>query len=357
MTRPGSAGTVDLRLPPMHPSADFHVYVSNADSQDLHVLALDAERGALTPVQVLPLGGPVMPLVVSADRRRLHAALRAQPFRVVTLAIDGASGRLSPLGEAPLPDNTANLDLDPTGQWLFAASYQGHKISVSRIEADGRAGPIEHLLHTGRHAHAIHAAAGNRFVLSSSLGSDRLHVWRFDAATGALTPHDPPAWCSAAGAGPRHFLWNAAQTRLYLLNELDASIDVLDWDAQTGRLAPLQTVSALPPGFSGKPWASDLHLSADGRTLHASERSTSTLVSFRVDAADGRLQPLGHTPTEAVPRGFALSPDGRWLLAVGQESHHLALHPIDATTGLPGAPVQRLALGRNPNWVTVVRAG
>jgi 6-phosphogluconolactonase len=33
---------------------------------------------------------------------------------------------------------------------------------------------------------------------------------------------------------------------------------VLAFDAQTGTLSLLQTLSTLPAGFSGKPWAADL---------------------------------------------------------------------------------------------------
>ena len=110
---------------------------------------------------------------------------------------------------------------------------------------------------------------------------------------------------------------------------------------------------ALPAGFTGKPWAADLHLTPDGRYLYASERSSSTLSGFKVDAATGRLQPLGQTPTEKTPRGFAIDPSGRFLIAVGQESHSASVHPIDAVSGALGTP-QRLPLGKNPNWVEIV---
>ena len=98
------------------------VYVSNADSQEISVLELDRGQGALKPVQTLNVGGTVMPMVVSRDKRVLYAALRSQPFRVTALSIDGASGRLQKLGEAPLADSMANIDLDASGRWLFAAS-------------------------------------------------------------------------------------------------------------------------------------------------------------------------------------------------------------------------------------------
>ena len=34
-----------------------------------------------------------------------------------------------------------------------------------------------------------------------------------------------------------------------------------------------------------------------------------------------------------VPRGFAISPDGGWLVAAGQDSDSLASHKIDPATG------------------------
>ena len=138
-----------------------------------------------------------------------------------------------------------------------------------------------------------------------------------------------------------------------MLNELDASVHVMAYDKERGTLRAVQRTTTLPAGFTGKPWAADIHLSPDGRTLYASERTSSTLSSFRVDAATGQLQPLGQVPTEKTPRGFAVDPSGRFLIAAGQESHHIALHPIDPATGIPGAAT-RVPAGKNPNWVEIV---
>ncbi len=329
------------------------VYVANADSQEISVLALDRDKGTLAPVQTLAVGGTVMPMAVSHDKRLLYAALRSQPFRVATLAIDAATGRLQKLGEAPLADSMANIDLDASGRWLFAASYQGGKISVNAIGKDGTVGAIQQLVQTAPNAHAIHADANNRFVFATSLGGDNLSAWRFDAERGLLSPNDPPLTRTAAQAGPRHFVWDRAQRHLYLLDELDAALHVYAWDAERGTLKLEQSTTTLPAGFAGKPWAADLHLTPDGRHLYASERTSSTLSAFRVDAANGRLQPLGQTPTEKTPRGFAIDSSGRYLIAAGQESHGLTLHTIDPATGALGT-AQRLTVGKNPNWIEIV---
>ncbi|SDC36119.1 6-phosphogluconolactonase [Variovorax sp. CF079] len=334
-------------------SAATWVYVSNADSQEISVLELDRGQGTLKPVESVNVGGMVMPMAVSPDKRFLYAALRSQPFRVASFAIDGTSGKLKKLGEAPLADSMANIDTDATGRWLFAASYPGHKITVNSIDKAGNVGPIQQLLPTAPNAHAIHADAGNRFVLATSLGGDNVSSWRFDAQTGVLSPNDPPLTTGAAKSGPRHFVWDKAQRNVYLLNELDAGLHVYAWDAARGTLQLQQSATVLPAGFTGKPWAADLHLTPDGRYLYASERTSSTLSGFKVDASTGRLQALGQTPTEKTPRGFAIDPSSRFLIAVGQESHSASVHPIDAASGALGTP-QRLPLGKNPNWVEIV---
>jgi len=330
------------------------VYISNADSEDISVLQLDRAAGALKPVTVVPVGGTAMPMVVSKDKKFLYVALRSQPFRVVTFAIDGATGGLKKLGESTLSDSMANIDLDPTGKWLFAASYGGHKITVNNIGDDGVVGAVQQIVRTAPNAHAIHSDASGRYVFATSLGGDNLSSWRFDPATGVLSANDPALVnVTPAGTGPRHFLWDEAQKHMYLLNELDGGVDVFAYDSAKGAMSHLQRSSVVPPGFTGKVWAADLQISPDGKYLYGSERRSSTLTTFRIDPATGHLQVVGQTPTEKTPRGFAVDSTGRFLICTGQDSHGVSLHTIDAATGMPG-PGQSQPAGRNPNWVEMV---
>jgi 6-phosphogluconolactonase len=115
-------------------------------------------------------------------------------------------------------------------------------------------------------------------------------------------------------------------------------------------LERLQVLRTQPEGFAAK--AADMHLTPDGRFLYASERGTSTLTGCRI-GSDGMLTVIGQTETETCPRGFAIDPRGRFLLAVGQESHHLSVYRIDPQTG--GLHVTgRYPTAGNPNWVEIV---
>lgn len=329
------------------------VYVANADSREIIVLGLDAD-GALGLLERVPVAGTVMPLAIAPSRRFLYASLRSEPFSVACFAVDRASGRLAYLSSARLPDQMCYITTDKTGRFLLSASYQGSLIAIYAIGADGhvRPEPIQ-MLATRPNAHAIMTDPSNRFLFASCLGGDIVMQQRFDAVSGKIAPNSPAEIGTARGAGPRHFVFHPNRRWLYLLNELDGTVNAYAFEDTSGLLSSLQTISAMPPGSQARPSAADIHVTPDGKFLYASERTTSTLAAFRIDARTGRLSSLGNTPTETQPRGFAIDPRGVFLLAVGQQSHHLTVYAIDRETGRLGER-GRHPMGQNPNWVEIV---
>jgi 6-phosphogluconolactonase len=347
--------TVGLFMPPAN--AGTFVYVGSSDSQDITVLELKA-NGDLSPVATTAVAGPdkrggSLPMAVSPDKKFLFAGLRNEPFSVTTFAIDKKTGKLSPVGTGPLADSMAYISTDRTGKFLLAASYPGHKIAVSPIGANGVVGAAQQVIPTQPNAHCIMTDPTNRYVLHTSLGGDVIYQEKFDAKTGKLTPNDPPTVGVKAKSGPRHLVFSPTGKFVYLVDELDAAIYVFPWDASTGTLKKVvQVTTALPAGFEGKPWAADIHATPNGKFLYASERTTSTLAAFSVDAKTGMLTAIGSFPTEKQPRGFNIDPTGRYLLAVGQLSNSLTSYAIEKTGKL--TKLKEYPMGKNPNWVEIV---
>ncbi|MBS0450818.1 MAG: beta-propeller fold lactonase family protein [Proteobacteria bacterium] len=331
----------------------YAVYVSNAESGDIRVYHLDPASRSLTQVQSVVPGGELMPMALTPERDRLYAARRSEPREVLSFAVDAATGHLRQIGNAPLPHSMAYIQPDRSGRFLFSASFGGNLVAVNAIGADGIAlGPLQQLP-TAVNAHAIAADPSNRFAFSTCMGGGVVMQWRFDASTGQLSPNDPPTFAPRPTASPRHFVFGPDARLVYLLNELDAAVDVLALDATTGLLRTMQTIGSLPPGFSGEPWASDLHLTPDGRFLYTNERRSSTLAAFRVDAHSGLLSLIGHTPTEEQPRGFNITPDGRFLIAAGQKSPRIRLYEIDPDSGALTVCGDAPA-GAGANWVETI---
>lgn len=337
----------------MPADAATYVYVSNADSREIYVMQMDAANGDLALLDKMAVAGTVMPMVVSPDKKHLYAALRSEPYVVATFAIDPATGRLTAKPSGPLADSMANIDLDRTGKYLLAASYGGNKVTVNPVNADGSIGPIKQIMATQPNAHAIHTDPANRYAFATNLGGDVVLSLHFNAATGALTRNDAFDVNTPAKAGPRHFVFHPNGRFVYLIDELDAVLHVYAYDAARGAWSELQSVNTLPPGSTVKPWAADLHITPDGRFLYGSERNSSTLSAYSVDANTGKVTLIGHTPTEKEPRGFNIDPSGRYLLAVGQASHAMTSYAIDQRTGALTKP-KSYGMGKNPNWVEII---
>ncbi|MEO8152027.1 MAG: beta-propeller fold lactonase family protein [Rhizobacter sp.] len=314
-------------------SDSTRVYVSNADSRDISVLRLDERSGELSTLQTVATGGIVGPLSISPDQCFLYAARRNAPFAALAFRIDSRTGQLARLGEAPLPTSMVNIAVDGSGRWLFSASYGDNQIAVSALDEDGLPQPTHQVIPTEPKAHAICSDPSNRFVFAISLGGGLMMQFRFDAETGRLAANDPPVLAMRTEAGPRHLVFHPHAPFVYVINELDASLDVLALDRERGTLSLLQNISALPPVFSGEPWAAELRLTPDGRFLYTCERRSSTLAGFAVNATTGTLTPLGHSATQTQPRGFAITASGLYLIAAGQLSHRVGVHAIDVGTG------------------------
>jgi 6-phosphogluconolactonase len=339
-------------------SAASFVYVGSSDSQDVTVLELKP-NGDLTPVATTAVPGPAkaggsLPMAVSPDKKRLYVGLRNEPYSAVTFAIDPKSGQLTLIGSGPLADSMAYVSTDRAGKFLLSASYGGNKVTVNPIGPNGVVQAAQQTIATEPNAHCIITDPTNRYVLHTSLGGDLVYQEKFDAKTGKLTPNDPPSISIKAKAGARHLAFSPNKKFVYLVDELDASIYVFPWDAKTGTLKKeIQVATALPNGFSGKPWAADIHLTPDGKFLYASERTSSTLAAFSVDSKTGALTSIDSYPTEKQPRAFNIDPTGRYLLAVGQLSNSLTTYSIDKANGKL-TKLTEYPMGKNPNWVEIV---
>jgi 6-phosphogluconolactonase len=334
--------------------SEFFLYVSCAGDRQISVLAMDRDSGALRAVASVPVPGigepgTSMPLALSPDRTVLYAAIRSSPFPCASFAINSEYGGLTLLGAAPLADQMAYIVTDRSGRHLLAASYFGSKISSNPIDGSGRVrSPATQVIETPPKAHSILPDPTNHFVFAASLGGDCILRAAFDAGTGAMRML--PAVPVKPGAGPRHLRFSPDGFFLYLINELDGIINAYRFDAASGGLTELQTITVLPPGAAAKAASADIHLTPNGLFLYGSERVTNTLAAFRVDKASGKLSPIGSVPSEPSPRGFAIDPTGRFLLCAGQTSNRVAVYTIDQVSGaLARIGVQDV--GGNPNWI------
>jgi 6-phosphogluconolactonase len=351
--------------------AATHVYVSNAEDGDIGMYTMGSD-GALRPGGRIAAGQRVGPMSASPGQRFLFAAVRAKPYTVITYAIDRKTGALARLSTGSLAESLPYIFVDKTGRFLLGASYSGNLVSVNPIGKDGNVGRPKQVIPTARNAHSIVTDRTSRYVYVPHLGTDQIFQFRFDAKTGKLTANTPPVVQMKAGTGPRHIIISGDNKFAYLLNELTAKVATLALDQKTGLLREVSEASALPPDTTLQPgaprgpagqgetprdvsndiWASDLHLTPDGKFLYAAERTSSTLGGFSVNVATGKLTYLSSTPVEKQPRGFRIHPNGKYMVVSGELSDTISVFAIEADGGLK--LLNKYPTGKDSNWVEIV---
>ncbi len=296
---------------------------------------------------------------LDSKRGRLFAISETDDFgqvhtgSVTAFTIDASTGALTRLNTVSSGGTgPAHMSLHPSGRFALVANYGGGAVAVLGIREDGSltdpldvqaapalASPIVGdpaqmanlgvSDHTRPHMHMVAADPSGRFVLADDAGSDRIDVWRIDAA-GHLTPASFAA--TPAGSAPRHFVFSADGRRLFNLQEHDGLLKAYRFDPATGALTLEQVVPTLRRGYEGSFLASELALTHDGRFLLAGARLRNTITTVAVGAHGLRV--VGEAWTQGDhPRSFALDPRGRFLVCCNQRSDNLTTFRLDAATG------------------------
>ena len=341
--------------------AERVVYIgtyTGPESHGIYAFRFDDASGALTPVGLVAETPNPSFLEKSADGRFVYAVNEVGMFEgepsgsVSAFSVDAGTSKLTLLnvvssrGAAP-----CHLMLDRTGKFLAVANYSGGTFSILPVGADGRLGPAASVLtntgsgphqqQQGPHAHMVQFDLSNRFLLGADLGMDRVHVYRFDAATGKVTPNDPSSAAVPAGAGPRHLVLHPNGRFAFVINELASTIATFGWNGTTGAMTPAGTISTLPPKFSGASTTAEIAVHPSGRFLYGSNRGHDSIAVFEI-AASGALRLVEVESTRGrTPRNFVVDPTGRWLIAANQATNTLAVFRIDDATGAltPAGPL------------------
>jgi len=321
-------------------------------SKGIYVSRLNLETGTLSQPQLAIESVNPSFLALHPDGRFLYAANEIGTFKgepagsVSAFAIDPKSRLLKPLNQqSSRGAGPCHLVVDKAGKNVLVANYGGGSVAVLPIRADGLLGPASAFIQhkgssvnpqrqAGPHAHSINLDPANRFAFVADLGLDKVLVYRFDAAKGTLSPHEPAFVAVKPGSGPRHFAFSPDGARAYVLNELLSTLTAFRYDAARGVLTETETVPTLPERFTGVSTTAEVQVHPSGRFVFASNRGYDRITVFAVDAATGALKAVEHQSTHGrTPRNFGIDPSGRFLIAANQNSNSVVVFRIDPEKG------------------------
>lgn len=324
------------------------VYTASPESQQIHVWRLEHD-GALTLLQVVDVGAQVQPMVVSPDKQWLYVGVRPE-FRVIAYRITPDDGTLSEAAQAPLPGSPTHISTDRLGRFLFCGSYNAGCVSVTPL-VDGLPQPVVDVVESLDGCHSANISPDNRTLWVPALKQDRICLFTL-SDDGKLVAQSPPEVRTVEGAGPRHMAFHPNHQYAYSVNELNSTVNVWALKDPHGNIECVQTLDMMPPDFADTRWAADIHITPDGRHLYACDRTASLITIFSISEDGSVLSVEGYQPTETQPRGFNIDDSGKYLIAAGQLSHHIAVYEIAGERGLL-TEKGRYAVGQGPMWVVI----
>lgn len=336
----------------MHSILFVSCYTDRGDARGIYTCALDRADSTLACVSEVDDRFNPSYLALAPDGRHLYAANEIDGEAMITVYRIGPSNQLAFAGRQSYPGGAlCSINIHPKHNTLFAANYAAGSVLSVRIAEGGGAGELLTCIeHQGSgpnpdrqavpHAHCAVPDPAGRFLHACDLGTDTIYRCEI-APSGQLIPSG--GTLMAPGDGPRHLIFDRAGARAFAVTELSNQVVSYAYDAGSGALTEKQRHSIVPERAAGLFNAADVQLSPDERTLYASLRGISGgavggdgIAVFRAHGTD--LLPDGFIPTGALPRSFAVSPCGKYLVVACQGADRVQV--IDVASRLAVAEIR-----------------
>ncbi|MBL1067713.1 lactonase family protein [Streptomyces sp. 7-21] len=338
-----TAGTARAQSAP--PAVYLGGYTGGDPEGGIGVARPDQTTGALRLEAVTPAPNPSF-LALSPATGVLYAVDESAEGAVTAFALDDSGGIAGPLATVGSGGGSpCHVSVDPGGSHAFAANYATGSVAVFALGENGAPTGLTDLVqHTGEgpdpdrqegpHAHMVLPHPDGGLLYAADLGTDSVHVYVLDTATGRLTRRQEARF--APGSGPRHLALHPGGRTAYVLGELDLTLTPCTVDAATGTLTPLTAVSALPPDADpAGATAAEVLVSPDGRFVYASVRGHDSVAVFDV-AGDRETAPellASHPCGGRSPRHLAFDAASGRIFAANQDSSQVSVLTRDTGDG------------------------
>ncbi len=234
------------------------------------------------------------------------------------------------------------VSIDHSGDFAVVANYGGGTVALLPVESTGKLLPGSMVQHSGSgpntsrqsapHAHTIMFDKKFGYALSADLGIDK--VITYSIGNNPVKLIQKGEFALAPGAGPRHLDFHPNQKFAYIINELNSTVTACTYDAKSGNLSEIESVSTVPADYTGQNSCADIHISKDGRYVYGSNRGHDSIVVYQIDQASGKLKVVSHHSVKGkTPRNFMIDPTGKFLLVANQGTNNIVVFKIDAATG------------------------
>jgi 6-phosphogluconolactonase len=327
---------------------EFHLligtYANTDKSNGLYVYHFNAETGDFKSVRPVTSALNSSYLAISDDKKNVYAVAEGSGAHVASYAFDSKTGALTFQNSVPA-DGPCYVSIDKQKKFVFVGNYGGGNLLSIPLRPDGSfESNVQKIQHEGSsvvkdrqekpHVHSVVLSPDHQYLLVPDLGVDKVYQYKVEVGNKeALSPAAQPFTTVEPGGGPRHLVFHPNGKFAYLVLELEGAVAAFDY--HDGQLTHKQTISMTPEGFKGEVSGADIHVSADGKFLYASNRKDADQIAIYSIDNKGGLEAKGHQSVLGkTPRNFALDPTGNFLLVANQNSNDIVVFKRDINTGM-----------------------
>ena len=174
----------------------------------------------------------------------------------------------------------------------------------------------------GAHAHFADIDPKTKDVFVCDLGNDAIHKYRL--------LNEIATYKTTEGMGPRHLVFHPTAPYIYILGELNNTVEVvkdLEFEFEL-----VQAISTLPEeGIQSGGGA--IRISDDGKFVYATNRGHDSITTYKIEE-DYTLTVVSNDSVHGGhPRDFALSLDQNYLVVANRDANNLVLFKRDVENG------------------------
>ena len=332
---------------------DYYLFVgtyTSGASKGIYVYHFNSKTGKTDWVSNTDSSSNPSFLAISPNGKFVYAVnevSRKQAGLISAYAFDPKTGKLKYINQTSSgSENPCHISISKNGKWVLTANYSGGSLAALPVNTDGSiAAFTQHIVHQGKgsnptrqdmpHVHSVFLSPDEKFLLTPDLGTDKVNIYQFNqAAKHPLTAGTQPFIAIEPGSGPRHLDFSPNGKFVYVTEEMSGMVSVHRY--QNGTTSFVERVATHPTDYKGQPGNADIHISADGKFLYASNRGKENNIAiFSIEASSGKLTALGYESTRGEgPRNFSIDPSGNFLLVANQLTNNVEIFHRDPTTGL-----------------------
>ncbi|MEI6754012.1 MAG: lactonase family protein [Paludibacter sp.] len=316
-------------------------YTNTGKSDGIYTYVVDFQKNNI--IQTSLAKGVMNPsfLVLTEDDKFVYSVNQNERNSTIT-AFSFKEGNLHFLNKVDA-NGEGPCYITASDNHVFTANYSDGSLCVFARKPDGTLFEVvQKIQHVGKsinkerqnqpHVHQVILSPDNKYLIANDLGTDKVTVYSYNPSNKSNVLISFDSLTVKLGSGPRHATFNKDGKRLYLVQEIDGTVSVIEMN--NGRLKLIQETTVITKkGVVAR--AADIHLTPDEKFLYVTNRGIANDITCFSVSIDGKLSFVDQISTGGDgPRNFSITPDGQYIFVAHQFTDNIKIFKRNFQTGM-----------------------